>query len=187
MAKKKKRVDEEAQQEREPEVVRFVMPVPFGSVAMELTDDKVTRVLINPKKKLIKNFPPFEEQMGESEELEELFGRLSEYFAGVRRKLDLAWDLPPNVTGLPRRIFKETARIPYGRTRTYREVATAAGQEDAYRVVLATLIENPLPLVIPCHRVTTNKSGIGSYVGGKKVKRWLVDMEKRAVKERTVG
>ena len=66
-------------------------------------------------------------------------------------------------------------------------MATAAGQPDAYRVVLATLIENPIPLVIPCHRVTTNKSGIGSYIGGKKVKRWLVDMEKRAVKERTVG
>jgi methylated-DNA-[protein]-cysteine S-methyltransferase len=170
-----------------PEVVKFYMPVPFGTVALELTDGKATRVLLNAKKRQLKEFQPFDE-VDSSEELEELFGRISEYFAGVRRKLDLEWNLEPSgVTGLARRILKETARIPYGRTRTYREIATAAGQPDAYRVVLATLVENPLPILIPCHRVTTNKSGIGSYIAGKKVKRWLIDMEKRAVKERTVG
>ncbi len=170
-----------------PVVVRFTMPVPVGSIAMEMRDGVVTRVLVNPKKREVKDFTPFIE-LDESDEMEELFGRISEYFAGVRRKLDLEWSLDPTgITGLPRRILKEAAKIPYGRTRTYRDVATAAGQPDAYRVVLATLIENPLPLVIPCHRVTTNKSGIGSYIGGKKVKRWLIDMEKRAVKERTVG
>ena len=171
----------------EPALVRFTMPVPIGTIAMEMAGGLVTRVLINPKKREIKGFTPFIE-LDESDEMEELFGRISEYFAGVRRRLDLEWSLDAaGVTGLPRRILKETSKIPYGRTRTYREVATAAGQPDAYRVVLATLIENPIPLVIPCHRVTTNKSGIGSYIGGKKVKRWLIDMEKQAVKERTVG
>lgn len=178
---------ENGAEESGPKIVRFTFPVPIGKIALELTDGKATRMLINPKKREVKEFTPFEE-MEESEEMEELFGRISEYFAGVRRKLDLEWDLEPaGITGLSRRILRETTKIPYGRTRTYREVATAAGQPDAYRVVLATLIENPIPLVIPCHRVTTNKSGIGSYIGGKKVKRWLVDMEKRAVKERTVG
>jgi methylated-DNA-[protein]-cysteine S-methyltransferase len=171
----------------QPVVVRFRMPSPFGSLAMELTDRRVTRVLLNARKPQLRSFPSFDE-VDLSEELEELFGRISEYFAGVRRRLDLGWDLEPlGVTGLARRILKETAKIPYGRTRTYREIAAAAGQPDAYRVVLATLVDNPLPIVIPCHRVTTNKSGIGSYVAGKKIKRWLIDMEKRAVKERTVG
>lgn len=171
----------------EPAVVRFIMPVPIGHFAMEMIDGKVSRVLINPKKREVREFPDFLD-LEETEETEELFGRISEYFAGVRRRLDLEWDLEPSgITGLPRRILRETSKIPYGRTRTYREVAAAAGQPDAYRVVLATLVENPLPILIPCHRVTTNKSGIGSYIGGKKVKRWLIDMEKRAVKERTVG
>lgn len=174
-------------EDSEPQVVRFRMPSPFGSLAMELTDGRVTHVLLNAKKSKLRAFPSFDEIEG-SEELEELFGRISEYFAGVRRRLDLNWDLESTgVTGLSRRIFKETTKIPYGRTRTYREIAIAAGQPDAYRVVLATLVDNPLPIIIPCHRVTTNKSGIGSYVAGKKVKRWLIDMEKRAVKERTVG
>jgi methylated-DNA-[protein]-cysteine S-methyltransferase len=175
-------------EDSEPQVVRFRMPAPFGTLAMELTDGRVTQVLLNAKKAKLKAFPSFDEVDEVTEELEELFGRISEYFAGVRRRLDLNWDLESTgVTGLARRIFKETTKIPFGRTRTYREIAVAAGQPDAYRVVLATLVDNPLPIVIPCHRVTTNKSGIGSYVAGKKVKRWLIDMEKRALKERTVG
>lgn len=187
MAEPQKEVQAGEAAAQEPDVLRFIIPVPIGNFALERIDGKVTRVLLNPKKCEVKEFPAFDE-LEETEELEELFGRISEYFAGVRRRLDLEWSLEPSgITGLSRRILRETSKIPYGRTRTYRDVAAAAGQPDAYRVVLATLIENPLPIVIPCHRVTTNKSGIGSYIGGKKVKRWLIDMEKLAVKERTVG
>ena len=52
------------------------------------------------------------------------------------------------------------------------------GRPDAYRQVLSVLIENPIPILIPCHRVTTHKSGSGSYVGGSERKRWLLEMER---------
>jgi O-6-methylguanine DNA methyltransferase len=164
--------------------VRFSMPSPIGNLAVSLLDGRVTGVLIKPRRRVLAGYTPFIELEDESEFLEELFGRVSEYFAGVRRRLEIDWDLEPSgVSGFARRVLKETAKIPYGRTRTYRDIAAAAGQPDAYRLVLATLIENPIPLVIPCHRVTTNKSGIGSYIGGKDAKRWLLDMEKRSAKE----
>ena len=164
--------------------VRFSMPSPVGNLAVSLLDGKVTGVLIKPPKKVLAAYTPFIELEDDSEFLEELFGRVSEYFAGVRRRLEIDWDLEPSgVSGFARRVLKETAKIPYGRTRTYRDIAAAAGQPDAYRLVLATLMENPIPIVIPCHRVTTNKSGIGSYIGGKDAKRWLIDMEKRSAKE----
>ena len=164
--------------------VRFSMPSPIGALAFSLADGKVTSLLIKPPKKVLATYTPFIELEDESEFLEELFGRVSEYFAGVRRRLEVEWDLEPcGVSGFARRVLKETVKIPYGRTRTYRDVAAAAGQPDAYRLVLATLVENPIPIVIPCHRVTTNKSGIGSYIGGKDAKRWLLDMEKRSAKE----
>jgi methylated-DNA-[protein]-cysteine S-methyltransferase len=167
-----------------PAAVRFSMPSPIGTLAVSLVDGKVTRVLIEPPRKALAAYTPFIELEDESEFLEELFGRVSEYFAGVRRRLEVDWDLEPcGVSGFARRVLKETAKIPYGRTRTYRDIAAAAGQPDAYRLVLATLVENPIPLVIPCHRVTTNKSGIGSFIGGKDAKRWLLDMEKRSAKE----
>jgi methylated-DNA-[protein]-cysteine S-methyltransferase len=167
-----------------PAAVRFSMPSPIGTLAVSLVDGKVTRVLIEPPRKVLAAYTPFIELEDESEFLEELFGRVSEYFAGVRRRLEVDWDLEPcGVSGFARRVLKETAKIPYGRTRTYRDIAAAAGQPDAYRLVLATLVENPIPIVIPCHRVTTNKSGIGSFIGGKDAKRWLLDMEKRSAKE----
>lgn len=165
-------------------MVRFSMPSPIGDLAVSLLDGRVTGVLIEPPRKALAGYTPFIELEEESEFLEELFGRVSEYFAGVRRRLEVEWDLEPSgVSGFARRVLKETAKIPYGRTRTYRDIAAAAGQPDAYRLVLATLVENPIPIVIPCHRVTTNKSGIGSYIGGKDAKRWLLDMEKRSAKE----
>jgi methylated-DNA-[protein]-cysteine S-methyltransferase len=167
-----------------PGAVRFSMPSPVGLLGFELRAGRITAVRYRPERRGPRAFVPFDEVDDGSEFLEELFGRISEYFAGVRRRLEVDWDLEPSgFSGFARRVLKETAKIPYGRTRTYRDVAAAAGQPDAYRLVLATLIENPLPVVIPCHRVTTNKSGIGSYIGGRDAKRWLLDMEKRAAKE----
>ena len=56
-------------------------------------------------------------------------------------------------------------------------VAEAMGSPDAGKLVLTILVENPIPILIPCHRVITNKSGIGSYIGGGDRKRWLLDLE----------
>lgn len=165
-----------------PELLRFWMPSPIGTVAMELLQGKVTRVLIDPSKEQREEFTSFAELEG-TEFCDELFGRLSEYFAGARRNLRLSVDFGASgVSGFTRRVLKETAKIPYGRTRTYGDVAVAAGRPDAYRLVLAALVENPLPIVIPCHRVVTNKSGIGSWIGGKDRKRWLIQMERETLK-----
>lgn len=167
-----------------PELLRFLMPSPIGTVGMELREGLVTRVRIEPSSEEREGYTSFLE-LEDSEYCEELFGRLSEYFAGARRSLDLGYDFGPSgVTGFSRRVLKETTKIPYGRTRTYRDIAVAAGRPDAYRLVLAALVENPVPIIIPCHRVVTNKSGIGSWVGGKDRKRWLLTMEKDTLKRR---
>jgi O-6-methylguanine DNA methyltransferase len=173
-----------AQAVAEPEIVepvRVLFPSPIGQLAVEITGETITGVVIDPSKEQKQGYVSFEEVDG-SDFLEEVFGRLSEYFAGARKSLDIRFDLKPTgIRGFPRRILREAARIPFGRTRTYRQIAEKAGQPDAYRVVLATLVANPIPIVIPCHRVVTNKSGIGSYVAGQDRKRWLLSMEKEAV------
>ncbi|MEM7050875.1 MAG: methylated-DNA--[protein]-cysteine S-methyltransferase [Acidobacteriota bacterium] len=154
---------------------------------MELRKGVVTRVLIDPSEEESAGFDSFMD-LPDSEYFEELFGSLSEYFAGARLNLRLAWDFGPSaITGFARRVLRETSKIPFGKTRTYRMIAKGAGKPDAYRLVLATLVENPMPIVIPCHRVVTNKSGIGSYIGGQERKRWLIDMEKEALKRREQG
>lgn len=164
--------------------IRF--PSPVGDVAMELRGDLVVKVAICPPEEELEGYLQFEE-LEPSEFIDELFGRLSEYFAGARKDLELRYDMEESgITGFARKVFREAAKIPYGRTRTYGRIAEKVGKPDAYRLVLATLVTNPLPIVIPCHRVVTNKSGIGSYVAGQEVKRWLMAMEKEALKSNEV-
>ncbi len=167
----------------ETRTLRVLFPSVLGELGLELRGQTITRLVIGPEGEENASFTPFED-LDDSEFLDELFGRLSEYFAGARKNLELSFDLAP--AGLPRfdnRVLHEVAKIPYGRTRTYQKIASAAGQPDGYRQVLAVLVANPIPIVIPCHRVVTNKSGIGSYIGGKDKKRWLLDLEREHLEE----
>lgn len=166
-----------------PSVLRVLFPSALGPLGIELRGHTVTRLVIEPEGEEAATYTPFGELDG-SEFLDEMFGRLSEYFAGARKSLDLRWDLRPS--GLPRfdaRVLQEVAKIPYGRTRTYQRIALTAGQPDGYRQVLSVLLANPIPVIIPCHRVVTNKSGPGSFVGGQEKKRWLLELERSSAEE----
>lgn len=168
----------------EVDVTRLLLPSPIGALGIELTGQKLTRIVIVPKGRERSLFKPFAElkRPDRSDFLDETLGRFSEFLAGARRKLDTEFDLGPSgVRGFERRVLKETAKIRYGRTRTYQQIAAAAGMPSAYRQVLSTLQVNPLPLIIPCHRVVTVKSGPGSWIGGAKKKAWLLKMEQRGL------
>jgi methylated-DNA-[protein]-cysteine S-methyltransferase len=160
------------------EPVRVVVPSPLGSLGVEFVHTAITRILIAPAGRDKRLFFPLSDYE-DSEFLDEVFGRLSEYLAGARRSLELEYDLGPSgLDGFARRVLKETSRTPYGRTRTYKEIADTAGRPDAYRQVMAILEKNPLPLIVPCHRILPSKQGLGGYVGGAARKRWLLRLER---------
>jgi methylated-DNA-[protein]-cysteine S-methyltransferase len=164
------------------EPTRVLIPSSVGVLGLELVGETVQRVALAPVGRDRQAFTPLAELKGaaRSDWLDEVIGRFSEYLAGARRHLELKYELA--ALGLPtfsRRVLRETAKIPYGRTRTYQQIATNAGRPDGYRQVLSALMVNPLPLVIPCHRVVTSKSGVGSYVGGTKRKTTLLRMERK--------
>lgn len=162
----------------ETEPVRLLLPSPVGSIGLELRGSAVTRLVLSPAPRERKLFAPLA-KVEASDFLDEVIGRLSEYFAGVRRQLELEFDLGPSgVDAFARRVLRETTRIPFGRTRTYKEVAAAAGRPSAYRQVVAILLANPIPILLPCHRVVPSKSGLGGYVGGEAKKRWLLRLER---------
>ncbi len=102
--------------------------------------------------------------------------QLSAYFEGglVEFQLPLDWRL---TAGFRRLVLRTTARIPYGCTRTYREVATTAGSREAVRAAGTALSTNPLPIIVPCHRVLRTDGGLGGYRGGTAAKRALLDHE----------
>lgn len=102
--------------------------------------------------------------------------QLDEYFAGRRRgfELPLDWCL---TAGFRREVLRATARIPYGSTASYREVAARAGSPAAFRATGTALATNPLPIVVPCHRVLPSGGGIGQYRGGSEAKQRLLELE----------
>lgn len=111
--------------------------------------------------------------------LDEPRRQLEQYFAGRRREFEvpLDWRL---VRGFGRRILEVTARIPFGAVSTYREVAAEAGSPRGARAAGNALGANPLPIVVPCHRVLHSGGGLGGYTGGLERKRVLLGIEGRA-------
>jgi methylated-DNA-[protein]-cysteine S-methyltransferase len=101
---------------------------------------------------------------------------LEEFFAGTRDRFDvpLDWRL---TGGFTRRVLRATARIPYGTVSTYQQVARAAGSPRGSRAAGNALGANPLPIVVPCHRVLHSGGGLGGYTGGVQRKRALLTVE----------
>jgi methylated-DNA-[protein]-cysteine S-methyltransferase len=102
---------------------------------------------------------------------------LDEYFAGRRRDFDLPIDWRLARSPFTRRVLEATARIPFGATSTYRDVAAEAGSPNAFRAAGNALGANPIPIVVPCHRVLASSGAIGGYTGGLDRKRVLLGVE----------
>jgi methylated-DNA-[protein]-cysteine S-methyltransferase len=102
---------------------------------------------------------------------------LDEYFDGRRRDFDVAIDWSLVRTPFRRAVLERTARIPYGETATYRDMAEAAGSRDAVRAAGTALGANPIPVIVPCHRVLRTGGDMGQYAGGPERKRILLQLE----------
>jgi methylated-DNA-[protein]-cysteine S-methyltransferase len=125
---------------------------------------------------------------GQEEELARSFGvrvlrlpldpvrrELDEYFEGRRRTFDLPLDL--RVAPFHEAVLHELARVPYGRTDTYGSLAARVGRPKAARAVGTVMNRNPIPIVLPCHRIVGASGALTGYAGGLEVKRALLELE----------
>ncbi|MBC2589640.1 methylated-DNA--[protein]-cysteine S-methyltransferase [Rhodococcus aetherivorans] len=111
--------------------------------------------------------------------LDDAARQLDEYFRGARTAFDLPLDLRL-ARGFRREVITHLPRIGYGRTASYAEVAAVAGSPRAVRAVGTACARNPLPVVLPCHRVVRSDGDLGRYVGGVDAKRTLLRLEAAA-------
>lgn len=105
--------------------------------------------------------------------------QLDEYFAGTRRRFDVAVDYALS-SGFRQSVQQYLPLIEYGRTRSYKEVAESVGNPNAVRAVGTACATNPLPVVIPCHRVLRSDGSLGGYLGGLEAKSTLLELEHAA-------
>lgn len=101
--------------------------------------------------------------------------QLEEYLAGQRSRFTV--HVSPTGTPFERRCWDALQQIPYGETRTYAEIARAVGNPKGFRAVGSANHKNPIPIIIPCHRVVASGGGLGGYGGGLDLKRRLLALE----------
>lgn len=123
-----------------------------------------------------KQSAPFIQSFKECAVLERAVRQVEEYLDGKRSQFDLP--LEPIGTEFQRKVWRELARIPYGKTISYTELARKIRNERAVRAVGTANGRNPLSLVIPCHRVIAADGTLGGYAGGLEIKKRLLELEK---------
>ena len=108
--------------------------------------------------------------------MKKVIDQLSHYFSGKLIKFNIEYDLA--ISSFYNRALNEVYKIPYGETVSYKYIANKIDNYMAYRAVANAIAANPIPIIIPCHRVILTNGSFGSYGGGKKLKQELIEFEK---------
>lgn len=111
-----------------------------------------------------------------SELTERAFGQLEEYFSGKRKVFDLPFKM--NGTAFQMKVWQELLKIPYGDTVSYSEIAERIGCSEGARAVGGAVHNNPLWIIVPCHRVVGKNGKLTGYAGGTEMKKTLLELEK---------
>ena len=141
-------------------LLRLTLPQPSAEQAKQLLGEDVNRANHSPHL------------------FTDLIERLRNYFAGSKTDFTDELDLC-QASDFQRKVWEATQRIPHGETRSYAWVAEQAGKPKAARAVGQALARNPLPIIVPCHRVLTSNDKLGGFTGGLRIKEYLLSLEAR--------
>lgn len=141
---------------------------PIGNIGLLIENRNLISIsLTNPMLKGL-------EAMKDPKSFKDIITQLDEYFFEGRKKFDVAFKI--SSTNFRLKVYQEMQKIPYGKSITYSDLASKAGSPKAFRAVGSACGKNPLPLIIPCHRVKA-QSGLGGFTGGIHIKRFLLNLE----------
>ena len=149
------------------------MPSPVGPLLLAADDEGLRLIEFNSPRHPVSRSSQW--QQGEHEVLRDARVQLEQYFAGERRDFDLP--LAPRGTTFQREVWNALRDIPYGGTLSYAQLAHRIGKPNAVRAVGAANGRNPLPIVVPCHRVIGADGSLTGFGGGLPTKRFLLELE----------
>lgn len=152
---------------------------PLGNMLIVEEDNAITNLSlqIQQSENLEASFSLAPMTHNSTDLLETAKSQLTEYFQGTRR----IFDLPLNPSGTPfqKKVWQALCQIPYGETRSYKEIALQIDHPKGFRAVGMANNRNPIMLIIPCHRVIGSDGALVGYALGLDIKKWLLDHEKR--------
>ena len=153
-----------------------VMNSPVGKIEIIEENEKIVELNIYNEEKNEKKNNIIEK---DTKLLLEVEKQLKEYFEGKRIKFEIP--LNPKGTEFMKKVWKELLNIPYGETRTYKEIAEKIDNSKASRAVGMANNKNPIPIIIPCHRVIGSNNKLVGYALGLDMKQYLLDLERKVV------
>ena len=151
------------------EKIFFYENTPVGKLCIGEEEGAITRVTWNQI--------PTDAVEEETELIKTCKEELDEFFLGKRKAFDLP--LAPKGTAFQKRVWDALREIPYGETRTYRDIAIAVDSPEGFRAVGMANHRNPIAILIPCHRVIGSDGKLAGYAAGVEIKTWLLALEQR--------
>lgn len=158
----------------------ILFDAPFGRIALAEQGGKITNLFLRdlPEVKASTYTP------NETGILKEAARQLGEYFEGRRQAFNLS--LEPAGTPFMQAVWQELLQIPFGETRSYQDIARNMGNPKACRAVGQANHRNPIPILIPCHRVIGSRGSLVGYGGGLEIKKFLLALEHETLEHQTL-
>lgn len=159
----------------------LVFKTPWGWMGVSETTKGIDAVVLPQAshQAVLSELPPAPGELLDgrvSSRLREAQAQLTDYLAGTRHSFDLSLDLSRG-TSFQQKVWRTLLRVPYGRLRSYQWVAVRVGGSQYARAVGNAVGANPIPIVIPCHRIVTQDASLGGFSGGLSTKRKLLTLE----------
>lgn len=148
---------------------------PAGTLLLAASDRGLTTLSFRPQEELARH----NDLQRDDAALAPYTQQMQEYLRGARRDFDLPLDLQG--TEFQRECWQQLLKIPYGQVITYAELARQVRRPQAFRAVGHANGQNPIAIIVPCHRVIASDGTLGGYGGGLPMKQWLLDLEKAVI------
>ena len=140
---------------------------PIGVLELKATENALVELIISSKESVTNS--------ASNSIIQDAIEQLTEYFAGKRKTFSIP--LAPSGTPFQQQVWTQLQNIPYGKTISYAQLAQMVDNPKACRAVGSANGKNPIPIIIPCHRVITSNGGLGGFAYGLDMKKWLLELE----------
>lgn len=151
----------------------------IGNLGLVRDDDSFLRVYLPNEeisKQILQKKHPNENIIEDKSGFEDVINQLGEYFDGKRKYFKIKTKM--KISPFYKKALAEVAKVPYGVTASYSQIAHRLNNPKAARAVGSANARNPLPIIIPCHRIIANNGKLGGYAGGLTMKKYLLEFEK---------